>query len=97
MEVLKNTRLDLWIRVMHKKKELIMRKPFSKTKVITIILVLTLVANLLCQGLRMDVKTVLFNGDSKQLQVYMEKTQGYEVRGKYGYACKLDRSFYRLK
>ena len=44
----------------------------------------------------MDVKTTFFHGDLKK-EIYMEQLEGFNVKGKEDYLCRLNKSLYGLK
>jgi hypothetical protein len=45
---------------------------------------------------QMDVKTTFLNGIIKE-EVYIEKSQGFEVNGKESHVCRLKKALYGLK
>ena len=45
---------------------------------------------------QMDVKTAFLNGDI-DVDIYMKQPQGYVIKGKEDYVCKLHKSLYGLK
>ena len=43
----------------------------------------------------MDVKTTFLHGDLDK-EIYMEQPEGFTIKGKEGYVCKLKKSLYGL-
>lgn len=58
--------------------------------------VLGLAASLDLEVEQMDVKTAFLHGDLDK-EIYMEKTEGFQVKGKEEYLCRLQKSLYGLK
>ncbi|CAH9138620.1 unnamed protein product [Cuscuta epithymum] len=58
--------------------------------------VLGLAASLDLEVEQMDVKTAFLNGDLDK-EFYMEQPEGFQVKGKEGYVCRLQKSLYGLK
>lgn len=58
--------------------------------------VLGLAANLDLKIEQMDVKTAFLHGDLNE-EIYMEQPEGFKVKGKEDYVCKLSKSLYGLK
>ncbi|XP_072067879.1 retrovirus-related Pol polyprotein from transposon TNT 1-94 [Arachis hypogaea] len=58
--------------------------------------VLGLAASLDLEIKQMDVKTVFFHGDLDK-EIYMEQPEGFVVKGKKDFVCKLKKSLYGLK
>ena len=65
-------------------------------KMPSIRLVLGLTASLVLQVEQMDVKTTFLYGDLDK-KIYMEQLDGFRVKGKENYVCKLNKSLYGLK
>ena len=59
-------------------------------------IVMALVAHFDLELHQMDVKTAFLNGELNE-EVYMQKPQGFEIKGKEHMVCKLKRSIYGLK
>ncbi|GKB97559.1 putative RNA-directed DNA polymerase [Tanacetum coccineum] len=58
--------------------------------------VLGLAASLDLEVEQMDVKTTFLHGDLDK-EIYMEQPEGFQVKGKEGYVCRLQKSLYGLK
>ncbi|GJW81938.1 putative RNA-directed DNA polymerase [Tanacetum coccineum] len=58
--------------------------------------VLGLAASLDLEVEQMDVKTAFLHGDLDK-EIYMEQPEGFQVKGKEGYVCRLQKSLYGLK
>ncbi|GKF19505.1 putative RNA-directed DNA polymerase [Tanacetum coccineum] len=58
--------------------------------------VLGLAASLDLEVEQMDVKTAFLHGDLDK-EIYMEQPEGFQVKGKEDYVCKLQKSLYGLK
>ncbi|GKA78969.1 putative RNA-directed DNA polymerase [Tanacetum coccineum] len=58
--------------------------------------VLSLAASLDLEVEQMDVKTAFLHGDLDK-EIYMEQPEGFQVKGKEGYVCRLQKSLYGLK
>ncbi|CAH9113366.1 unnamed protein product [Cuscuta europaea] len=58
--------------------------------------VLGLAASLDLEVEQMDVKTAFLHGDLDK-EIYMEQHEGFQVKGKEGYVCRLQKSLYGLK
>ncbi|KAK8957035.1 hypothetical protein KSP39_PZI000307 [Platanthera zijinensis] len=65
-------------------------------KMSSIRVVLGLAARLDLEVEQMDVKTAFLHGDLEE-ELYMEQPDGYCMRGKEGYVCRLKKSLYGLK
>ena len=65
-------------------------------KMSSIRVVLGLAASLDLEVEQMDVKTAFLHGDLDE-EIYMEQPEGFEVKGKENYVCKLKKSLYGLK
>ena len=57
---------------------------------------LSLAATLDLEVEQMDVKTTFLHGDLDE-EIYMERLEGFEVKGKENYVCKLKNKLYGLK
>ena len=68
--------------------------PVVKMTSIRAILSLVATENLFLEQL--DVKTAFLHGDLEE-DIYMHQPEGFEVKGKEGYVCKLKKSLYGLK
>ena len=68
--------------------------PVVKMTSIRAILSIVATENLFLE--QMDVKTAFLHGDLEE-DIYMHQLEGFEVKGKEGYACKLKKSLYDLK
>ena len=68
--------------------------PVVKMTSIRAILSLVATENLFLEQL--DVKTAFLHGDLEE-DIYMHQPEGFEVKGKEGYVCKLKKSLYSLK
>lgn len=68
--------------------------PVVKMTSIRAILSLVATENLFLEQL--DVKTAFLHGDLEE-DIYMHQLEGFEVKGKEGYVCKLEKSLYGLK
>nr|GEX85121.1 retrovirus-related Pol polyprotein from transposon TNT 1-94 [Tanacetum cinerariifolium] len=58
--------------------------------------VLGLAASLDLEVEQMDVKTAFLHGDLDK-EINMEQPEGYQVKGKEDYVCRLQKSLYGLK
>ena len=58
--------------------------------------VLGLAASLDLEIEQMDVKTAFLHGDLEE-EIYMEQPEGFRVKGKEDFVCKLNKSLYGLK
>ena len=65
-------------------------------KMSSIRVVLSLVASLDLEIEQMDVKTAFLHGDLDK-EIYMEQLEGFIIKGKEDYVCKLKKSLYGLK
>jgi len=65
-------------------------------KMSSIRVVLGLAASLDLKIEQMDVKTVFLHGDLEE-EIYMEQPEGFKVKGKEDYVCRLKKSLYGLK
>ena len=65
-------------------------------KMCSIHVVLGLAASLDLEVEQMDVKTAFLHGDLDK-EIYMEQPEGFQVKGKEDYACRLQKSLYGLK
>lgn len=65
-------------------------------KMSSIRVVLGLAASLDLEVEQMDVKTAFLHGELEE-EIYMEQPEGFEVKGKEDYVCKLKKSLYGLK
>ena len=68
----------------------------SVVKMSSIRVVLGLAASLDLEIEQMDVKTAFLHGDLEE-EIYMEQPEGFIVKGKENYVCKLKKSLYGLK
>jgi reverse transcriptase-like protein len=65
-------------------------------KMSSIRVVLGLAASLDLEIEQLDVKTAFLHGDLNE-DIYMEQPEGFKVKGKENYVCKLKKSLYGLK
>ena len=65
-------------------------------KMSSIRVVLGLAASLDLEVEQMDVKTAFLHGDLEE-EIYMEQPEGFKVKGKEDYVCRLKKSLYGLK
>ena len=65
-------------------------------KMSSIRVVLSLVASLDLEIEQIDVKTAFLHGDLKK-EIYMEQPEGFTIKEKKDYVCKLKKSLYGLK
>jgi hypothetical protein len=65
-------------------------------KMSSIRVVLSLAASLDLEIEQMDVKTAFLHGDLEE-EIYMEQPEGFRVKGKDDYVCRLKKSLYGLK
>ncbi|KAJ0797294.1 putative RNA-directed DNA polymerase [Helianthus annuus] len=65
-------------------------------KMSSIRVILGLAASLDLEVEQMDVKTAFLHGDLDK-EIYMEQPEGFQVKGKEDYVCKLQKSLYGLK
>ena len=65
-------------------------------KMSSICVVLGLVTSLDLKVEQMDVKIAFLHGDLDK-KIYMEQPEGFKVKGKEHYVCKLNKSLYGLK
>ena len=65
-------------------------------KMCSIRVVLGLAASLDLEVEQMDVKTAFLHGDLDK-EIYMEQPEGFQVKGKEDYVCRLQKSLYGLK
>ncbi|KAJ0535983.1 putative RNA-directed DNA polymerase [Helianthus annuus] len=65
-------------------------------KMCSIRVILGLAASLDLEVEQMDVKTAFLHGDLDK-EIYMEQPEGFQVKGKEDYVCKLQKSLYGLK
>jgi hypothetical protein len=65
-------------------------------KMSSIRVVLSLAASLDLEIEQMDVKTAFLHGDLEE-EIYMEQPEGFKVKGKEDYVCRLKKSLYGLK
>ena len=68
--------------------------PIVKMTSIRAILSIIATENLFLEQL--DVNTAFLHGDLEE-EIYMHQPQGFQVKGKEGYVCKLEKSLYGLK
>jgi len=68
----------------------------SVVKMTSIRVILGLVASLNLEVEQMDVKTTFLHGDLEE-EIYMEQPEGFLVKGKEDYVCRLKKSLYGLK
>ena len=66
------------------------------TKNVSIIILISLAANLGWSLFQLDVKNAFLNGDLKE-ELYMEKPPGFVAQGEFGKVCKLHKAIYDLK
>ena len=59
-------------------------------------MILGLAASLDLEVGQMDVKTTFLHGDLDK-EIYMEQPEGFQVKGKEDYVCRLQKSLYGLK
>ena len=65
-------------------------------KMTSIRVILGLAASLNLEVEQMDVKIVFLHGDLEK-EIYMEQPEGFLVKGKEDYVCRLKKSLYGLK
>jgi len=65
-------------------------------KMTSIRVILGLAARLKLEVEQMDVKTAFLHGDLEE-EIYMEQPEGFLVKDKEDYVCKLKKSLYGLK
>ena len=65
-------------------------------KMTSIRVILGLAASLNLEVEQMDVKTTFLHGDLEE-EIYMEQPEGFLVKGKEDYVCRLKKSLYGLK
>ena len=68
----------------------------SVVKISSIRVVLALAANLDLEIEQMDVKSAFLHGDLEE-KIYMQQPEGFVMKGKENYVCKLKKSLYGLK
>ena len=71
-------------------------KSFSGGENDTIRVILGLATSLNLKVEQMDVNTAFLHGDLEE-EIYMEQPEGFLVKGKEDYVCKLKKSLYSLK
>lgn len=65
-------------------------------KISSICVVLNLVVSLDLKVKQIDVKTTFIHGDLED-EIYIEQPEGFKVKGKENFVCKLKIDFYGLK
>ncbi|GJZ78167.1 putative RNA-directed DNA polymerase [Tanacetum coccineum] len=87
-----------WLRVQSEERFIDFdRMIFSPVvKMGSIRVVLGLAASLDLEVEQMDVKTAFLHGDLDK-EIYMEQPEGFQVKGKEDYVCRLQKSLYGLK
>ena len=81
----------------HQKKGIDFDEIFALVvKMTSIRMILGLAACLNLELEQLDVKTAFLHGDLHE-EIYMEQPEGFEVKGKENFVCKLKKSLYGLK
>ena len=68
--------------------------PVTKFALVRIIMVVATRLDL--KLYQLDVKTVFLNGDLKN-EIYMDQSDGFQIKGQKGKVCRLKKSLYELK
>ena len=96
MEVLRNTKRDLWLVVFLKRKVLIMMKHSHLLQCILPSGPSYPSLQFWVGNYQMDVKTAFLNGQVEE-EVYIEQPEGFVVQRKESHVCKLKKALYGLK
>ena len=97
MEVLRNTKQDLWLVVFLKKERIDYDETFAHVARYTSIRTIISLALVLGWKLhQMDVKTAFLNGQVEE-EVYIEQREGFAIQRKESHVCKLKKTLYELK
>ena len=92
-----DSKLDSQQKGSHKRKELIIMRPFSPVSTKdSFRVVMALVAHFDMELHQMDVKTAFLNGDLNET-IFMAQPEDFAIKGKEYMGCKLKKSIYGLK
>jgi hypothetical protein len=97
MDMLQGTKLDWYVKDMHRLKELTLKRHFPQLpEWKQCILLLAYACSKNIKMYQMDVKSAFLNGELEE-EVYIEQPEGFQLSENTYYVCKLKKALYGLK
>jgi hypothetical protein len=97
MDKLQGTKLDCYVKDMHRLKESTLKRHFPQLpEWIAIHLLLAYACSKNVKVYHMDVKSSFMNGELEE-EVYIEQPEGFQLSENTDYVCKLKKALYGLK